>query len=69
MAVADPPRAAGYPVDPTSVPFEIDPVTGVVSVSRRSQLFLDASDWIAAMTADTVALIAFGWLGLSVGSF
>jgi FimV-like protein len=27
------------PLDPTDVPFEIDPATGAVSVSRRSQLF------------------------------
>ena len=27
------------PFDPTSVPFEIDPATGAVSVSPRSQLF------------------------------
>ena len=31
--------AAGYPADPTSVPFEIDPVTGAVSVSPDRSCF------------------------------
>jgi hypothetical protein len=29
----------GIPTDPTGVPFDIDPVTGAVSVSRNSELF------------------------------
>jgi tetratricopeptide (TPR) repeat protein len=29
----------GIPLDPTGIPFEVDPVTGTVSVSERSTLF------------------------------
>ena len=37
----DRPRRASRacPIDPTGVPFEIDPATGAVTVSRESQLF------------------------------
>jgi hypothetical protein len=29
----------GFPLDPTGVPFDLDPVTGAVSVSPRSELY------------------------------
>ena len=62
-------RLRGIPVDTGNTPFAIDPATGAVSVSPESELFPDAHTTGQVVTADTIWLVVFAWLGLSVGSF
>ena len=59
----------GIPVDPAGEPFEIDPVTGDVSVSARSGCHPCPHSPGSQMTPDTIVTIAFAIFGLCIGSF
>ena len=63
-------RSGVAPPDPAGTPFEIDPVTGEVSVSKQVPAVSPAGEGASLeMTPEIIATVGFAVFGLCIGSF